>query len=243
MIIIPAIDILGSKTVRLSMGDYEKKKEYELSPVEAALKWEKEGALRLHIVDLDGAKSGNPDNFGVIEEIIKSVHVPVEVGGGIRNNKTIDDYFNAGASYIVLGSILLKDIGKVLSSLVKYGGKIIAGLDLFEGKIAVSGWREITGTAFESASFNLNTRYGINTFIVTDIKKDGMLSGVNIDLIKNISGSGKMNIIASGGVSSIDDLALLKKLALPNLKGVIVGKALYDGRISLKDANAVLNEG
>ena len=123
MVIIPAVDILGSKCVRLTMGDYGLKKEYELSPLEAALNWQKLGAKRLHLVDLDGAKSGNPDNFDVIRDIIKSVKIPVEVGGGIRDNKTIESYLDVGASYIVLGSILFKDIDSVSSSLLKYKGK------------------------------------------------------------------------------------------------------------------------
>jgi len=239
MIIIPAVDILGSKCVRLTMGDYDVKKEYELSPLEAALNWQELGAERLHLVDLDGAKSGNPDNFNVIKDIIKSVKIPVEVGGGVRNNRTIENYFNIGASYIILGSVLFKDIHSVKDSLLNYKGKIIAGIDLYDEKIAISGWKEFVEIPFGEAVENLRDRYGIQTFIFTDIKKDGMLAGVNLELMSRLAELG-VGIIASGGVSESGDIVKLKELNLPSLEGVIVGKALYDGRLDLKAANALL---
>ena len=136
MIIIPAVDILGSECVRLAKGNYKDKKNYKLTPLEAALNWQSQGAKRLHVVDLDGAKSGNPENFDIINDIVKSVNIPVEIGGGIRDDETIENYFNAGASYVILGSILFKNISGILKSLEKYEGKIIAGLDLFNKKIA-----------------------------------------------------------------------------------------------------------
>lgn len=239
MIIIPAVDILGSKCVRLTMGDYNAKKEYELSPLNAALNWQRLGAGRLHLVDLDGAKSGHPDNFNITENIIKSVNIPVEVGGGIRNNETIEKYFGIGASYVILGSVLFKDIASVEASLLKYKGKIIAGIDLRDGKIAISGWKEFVEVSFSDAMNKLRDDYGIETFICTDIKKDGMLAGVNLELIREIAGL-KVNIIASGGVSDLDDIVKLRDLNLPNLKGAIVGKALYDGRFDLEKATSLL---
>ncbi|MHB1545493.1 MAG: 1-(5-phosphoribosyl)-5-[(5-phosphoribosylamino)methylideneamino]imidazole-4-carboxamide isomerase [bacterium] len=239
MIIIPAVDILGSKCVRLAMGDYDVKKEYELSPLEAALNWQKLGAKRLHLVDLDGARSGNPDNFNIIKDIIKSVKIPVEVGGGIRDGKTIENYFNIGASYIILGSVLFKDINSVEPSLLNYKGKIIAGIDLYDEKIAISGWKEFVKIPFGEAVENLRDRYGIQTFIFTDIKKDGMLGGINLELMSRLAELG-VNVIASGGVSGADDIVKLKELNLPSIEGVIVGKALYDGRLDLKAANNLL---
>jgi phosphoribosylformimino-5-aminoimidazole carboxamide ribotide isomerase len=239
MIIIPAVDILGSKCVRLAMGDYGVKKEYRLTPLEAALNWEKLGAKRLHLVDLDGAKSGTTDNFNIIKDIINSVKIPVEVGGGIRDDRAIEDYFKAGASYIVLGSILFKNIDSVKSSLLKYGGKIIAGLDLYDEKIAISGWREFVDVPFAKAVKNLKDNYGIETFIFTDIKKDGMLSGVNLELMARLAEL-EVDIIASGGVSEANDIVKLKDLNISSIKGVIVGKALYDGRLDLAKANALL---
>jgi phosphoribosylformimino-5-aminoimidazole carboxamide ribotide isomerase len=221
------------------MGDYDVKKEYQISPVEAALNWQNNGAKRLHIVDLDGAKSGNPDNYGIIKDIIKSVNIPVEVGGGIRNNDVIDLYFNAGASYIVLGSILFKDINSVKDSLTKYRGRIIGGIDLYDGKIAISGWKEYVEVSAGEAVRSLKEKYGIETFIFTDIKKDGMLEGVNLNLIAELAKL-KVDIIASGGVSGLDDVKKLKELNIDCLKGVIIGKALYDGRIDLKKANDLL---
>ena len=241
MIIIPAVDILGSRCVRLSMGDYDIKKEYEMTPVEAALNWQSQGAERLHLVDLDGAKSGRPDNFNVIRDIIEAVKIPVDVGGGIRDDATIERYFDAGASFVVLGSVLFKDIDSVKFSLSKHRGKIIAGMDLNDGKIAVSGWKEFVETPFMDAAEKLRDDYGIDTFIVTDIKKDGMLEGVNLDLIAGMEKL-NVNLIASGGVSSIEDIAKLRELRLSSLKGVIVGKALYDGRLDLREANALLSE-
>ena len=239
MIIIPAVDILGSKCVRLTMGDYEVKKEYELSPAEAALNWQRLGAKRLHLVDLDGAKSGNPDNFNIIKDIIKSVKIPVEVGGGVRDDETIENYFNIGASYIILGSVLFKNINSVEASLLNYKGRIIAGIDLYDEKIAISGWREYVETPFGEAVENLRDRYGIRTFIFTDIKKDGMLAGVNLELMSRLAKLG-VNVIASGGVSGQGDIVKLKELNLPSLEGVIVGKALYDGRLDLEKANDLL---
>ncbi len=238
MIIIPAVDILGSKCVRLSMGDYDAKKEYELSPIEAALKWQEQGAKRLHLVDLDGAKSGCPHNFEIISKIINALKIPAEAGGGIRDDETIENYFGAGASYVVLGSVLFKDRNSVKSSLLKYRGKIIAGIDLYEGKIAVSGWREFVETPFADAVEKLRDDYGIETFIFTDIKKDGMLSGVNLEMISNLE-KFNVSLIASGGVSAFEDIIKLRELNLSCLKGVIIGKALYDGRIDLKTANAL----
>ena len=239
MIIIPAVDILGSKCVRLTMGDYDVKKEYRISPVEAAINWQNNGAKRLHIVDLDGAKSGNPYNYDIIKDIIKSVNIPVEVGGGIRNNDVIESYFNVGVSYIVLGSILFKDINSVKDSLTKYRGRIIGGIDLYDDKIAVSGWKEYIEVSADEAVKSLKEKYGIETFIFTDIKKDGMLEGVNLKLITELAKL-KVDIIASGGVSELDDVKKLKELNIDFLKGVIIGKALYDGRIDLKKANALL---
>ncbi|HEC25330.1 MAG TPA: 1-(5-phosphoribosyl)-5-[(5-phosphoribosylamino)methylideneamino]imidazole-4-carboxamide isomerase [bacterium] len=239
MIIIPAVDVLGSKCVRLTMGDYDRKKEYNISPLEAALKWQKYGAKRLHLIDLDGAKSGYPDNFDVIKDIIKSVNIPVEVGGGIRNNETVEGYFNAGASYVVLGSILFKDIESVKPSLLKYEGKIIAGIDLCNEKIAISGWKELITYCFTDAVDELKHSCGIKSFIFTDIKKDGMLQGVNLDLISKLSEL-DINFIASGGISASEDVVRLKKLNFPNLEGVIIGKALYDGRLDLRKTNDLL---
>ena len=239
MIIIPAVDILGSKCVRLTMGDYDVKKEYRISPEEAALNWQNNGAKRLHIVDLDGAKSGNPDNYEIIKDIIKSVNIPVEIGGGIRNNDVIDRYFNAGASYIVLGSILFKDINCVKDSLAKYRGRIIGGIDLYDDKIAISGWKEYVEILAGEAVKSLKEKYGIETFIFTDIKKDGMLEGVNLNLVTELAKL-KVDIIASGGVSELNDVKKLKELNIDSLKGVIIGKALYDGRLDLKKANDLL---
>jgi len=221
------------------MGDYGVKKEYQISPVEAAVNWQNNGAKRLHIVDLDGAKSGNPDNYEIIKDIINSVSIPVEVGGGIRNNGIIDLYFNAGASYIVLGSILFKCIDSVKDSLTKYRGRIIGGIDLYDDKIAISGWKEYVKVPAGEAVKSLKEKYGIETFIVTDIKKDGMLEGVNLELMSRLAKLG-VNVIASGGVSGQDDIVKLKELNLPTIKGVIVGKALYDGRLDLKKSNALL---
>jgi phosphoribosylformimino-5-aminoimidazole carboxamide ribotide isomerase len=241
MIIIPAIDILDSKCVRLTMGDYEQKKEYELTPLQAALNWQKVGAQRLHLVDLDGAKSGKPENYETIKTIISSVNIPVEIGGGIRENLIIEDYFNIGASYIVLGSILFKDIDSVKASLLKFSGKIIAGIDLYDGKIAISGWTEKIDLNLYEAVNNLVENYGVADFIFTDIKKDGMLKGPNIDLILKLAEL-KINFIASGGVGGIDDIIKLSSLNIPQLIGVITGKALYDGRLDLKTAISVSNK-
>ncbi len=261
MIIIPAVDILGSKCVRLTKGDYKDKKNYELTPLEAALNWQNKGAERLHIVDLDGAKSGKPENFDVIKEIVKSVNIPVEIGGGLRDDETIDGYFNIGVSYVIMGSVLFKNINSISKSIAKYAGKIIAGLDLIDGKIALSGWTEKIDVNFYDAVNKLYNNYGINQFIFTDINRDGMLKGPNIDFIKECSDICKnaqkiknnasnlynannnindIQFIASGGISGIVDVIRLRDLYLDNMLGIITGKALYDGRLDLKESIIVL---
>ena len=255
MSIIPAVDILNSECVRLAKGNYKDKKKYKLTPLEAASNWQSKGAERLHVVDLDGAKSGNPENFDVISKIVKSVNIPVEIGGGIRDDETIENYFNAGASYIILGSVLFKNINGILKSIEKYKGKIIAGLDLSNKKIALSGWTERIEVDFYDAVDNLYNNYGINQFIFTDINRDGMLEGPNIKFIKECSAICKdvqkinnntgnndartinnIEFIASGGVSGIGDIILLRDLYLDNLLGLITGKALYDDRLNLEEA-------
>ncbi len=241
MVIIPAIDILGARCVRLAMGDYDKQKIYELTPLEAALKWQSCGAQRLHLVDLDGARSGHAENFWLIKNIAAKINIPVEVGGGIRNNAQIENYFESGISYIILSSILFKDINSVKTSLFKYRERVIAGIDVYEDKIAISGWAEKISLDLFEAVKGLYEDYGITNFIFTDIKKDGMLKGPDKNFIFKMAEL-KMNFVISGGISGIGDIKMLLNLNIPKLKGVITGKALYDGKLDLKEALNVIEK-
>ena len=235
MLIIPAIDIKSGKCVRLFQGRMDKETVYSDDPVSVAKRWEDEGAEFLHIVDLDGAVSGVPKNKEIIESIIKSVKIPLEVGGGIRNIETIKEYFSIGAKKVVIGTvawenpILISEVCKVFPE------RIIVGIDAKNGNVAVRGWEDVT----ETSASTLAKRFegmGISGIIYTDISRDGTLSGPNIDSIKSFAKSISIPVIASGGVSDINDIKNIMKLKKHGVTGVIVGKALYSGAVNLREA-------
>ena len=234
--IIPAIDILGGKCVRLTKGDYGSVEEFSSNPEDVAKRWEELGAKRLHVVDLDGAKVGYPINQKVISKLAQNVNAKVQVGGGIRTLDAVKEYFNLGISYIVLGTKAIQD-GQFLKDLQElYKEKVILGLDIKNNKVALSGWCETIDVDMKALSCNVGN---IKEIIYTDVSKDGTLSGPNIESIKDIASSFKSNIIVSGGISSLEDIGeivKLKKLGFPNISGVILGKSLYKGRINLSFA-------
>ncbi len=232
MIIFPAIDIRNEKCVRLTQGDYSKMTVYGIDPVEVALKWQSKGAEYLHIVDLDGAKDGKRVNGAVIEKIAKSVEVPIQVGGGIRDTKTVEELLSAGISRVIIGTRAIKDL-KWLSELVRvYGEKICVSIDAKNGLVATDGWKQISEIKAVDFAVNLEN-IGVRTIVYTDIQKDGMLKGPNFKMYEQLMKKVNLDIIASGGVSTIEDIEILKSMGI---YGAIIGKALYDEKIKLEEA-------
>lgn len=234
--IIPAIDILGGKCVRLTKGDFNKVEEFSQDPIEVAKKWIELGAKRLHVIDLDGAREGYPVNLNVITKITKGSSVKVQVGGGIRTYKAISDYLNNGASYVILGTKAFLDKLFLKETINLYQEKLILALDLKNNKIALSGWQETIELSISSLSKELTN---VKQVIYTDILQDGTLRGPNLGSIEEVLNSFKSNIIISGGISTTNDILSiirLKKEKYPNISGVILGKSLYKGTINLTSA-------
>lgn len=233
MDIIPAIDIIDGKCVRLTKGDYTKQKVYYDQPLEAAKAFEAAGLQRLHIVDLDGAKAGEIKNLKVLESIASETKLAIDFGGGIKTINDVSNVFNAGASIVTLGSIAVKKPEIVEEWLLEFGpGKILIGADVLKEKIKISGWLEDGGiTIFEFIRKML--ALGAQNIFCTDISKDGVMQGPSVELYKQIIGEHpSINLIASGGVSTMDDVIQLQSIGC---SGVIIGKAIYEGNITLKE--------
>lgn len=235
--IIPAIDILEGKCVRLTQGKYDLVEEFSNHPEEIAKKWVDEGASRLHIVDLDGAKEGHPVNREIIKKIISSVKAKVQIGGGIRTLNDIKDCLDYGVSYIVLGTKAFKDSTFLRDVTALYDEKIIIALDLKDNRIALSGWKETSDLEIEKLSRSIK---GVRQLIYTDISKDGTLSGPNIENIAYVVQLFKAEIVVSGGISNLENISRLldlkKKKGFSHISGVILGKSLYKKTIDLKSA-------
>lgn len=231
MIIFPAIDIKDNKCVRLSQGDFNKVKTYSNEPFDMAFKWKNEGASFLHIVDLDGARSEEIINKKSIEKIAKDIGLPIQVGGGIRSEEKIKSFIDIGVERVIIGTIAVENKELLKELVSKYKEKLIVSIDAKDGKVALRGWEVISEVDSIDLCKELE-EIGIKTIVYTDISKDGMLEGPNFDIYKILSQKTSLNIIASGGISSIDDLKKLKDM---NLYGAIVGKALYDNKIELKE--------
>ncbi len=232
MLIYPAIDIISGKAVRLFKGDYAQMTVYNENPVEVALDFLNSGATRIHLVDLEGAKSGETPNIETVMNIKKQTGLFCEIGGGVRSLEIIDHYISAGVDRVILGTAAVTNEGFVEQAVKKYGEKIAVGIDIKDGLVAIKGWTEtsdVDAFAFCEKMQNI----GVKTIICTDISKDGAMQGTNHELYKELSKKFSLDIIASGGVSSIDDI---KKLAALGLHGAIVGKAYYTGAINLKEA-------
>jgi len=238
MLIIPAIDIINGRVVRLEKGDFNKERVYSDDPVRIARGWEQKGAAFLHVVDLDGAKEGRIRNAGVIVKIIKSVKIPCEVGGGLREEKDMDYFLENGAGRVVLGTKAL-DIGYLKSLVLKFKQKLIVSIDFknISGTLYVqkTGWLEETDRGPVALAVEME-KAGVKTIVVTDISKDGTLTGPNIEGLRQILSAVNISVITSGGISSIEDIKKLKEIKNKNLEGVIIGKALYEGRVDLQKA-------
>jgi len=235
LFIIPAIDIKNGQCVRLAQGDFDRVTVYADNPIDVALAWAQKGAQLIHIVDLDGSVAGLPRNAGIILDIVKKVNVPIQVGGGIRNMETIDYYLENGVASVILGTAALQDEELVRAAGKKHAGKIILGIDALDGQIAIQGWTRKT----QQSAVELAVRYencGIKAIVYTDIKRDGMETGVNIEATKALAMAVSIPVIASGGVATIADVEKLLAVKGCDISGVIIGRALYTGAISLEEA-------
>lgn len=232
MYIIPAIDLIDGKAVRLQKGDYNKVTVYSDSPAEVAESFERDGAKMLHVVDLDGAKDGTTANFDTVKEIIRRTGLSVEIGGGVRNIERVKKYIDIGVDRIIIGTAAVTDPDFLKEAVKLYGEKIVVGVDVKDGYVAIKGWLEVSEVSCYDFCKTL-CELGVKTVICTDISKDGMMSGTNLELYRDLNRRFGMNIIASGGVSSIDDVCALKEM---DIYGAILGKALYTGAIKLSEA-------
>lgn len=232
MILFPAIDLFGGQAVRLFQGDYEKMTVYDKEPIHTIQRFEQAGASHVHLVDLEGAKTGQTTNLPTIASLAKQTDCFLEVGGGIRSMETIERYLRAGASRVILGTAAVKNPAFAAEAVRAFGEKIAVGVDLKDGKVAVSGWTEMTDDTCDDFCQRMQDS-GVVTIICTDISKDGAMQGTNRALYRHLTSRFTMNIIASGGVSSLEDLTALRDAGL---YGAIIGKAYYTGAIDLAAA-------
>ena len=232
MLIYPAIDLFDGKAVRLYKGDYAQMTIYSDDPVSVALDFQNSGARWIHLVDLQGAKSGNTDNLSTIRAIQKATNLRCEVGGGIRNMETVETYLNAGIDRVILGTAAVTDDAFLQEAVQRWGEKIAVGIDIKDGFVAIKGWTEKSLLTAEEFFRHVQS-VGVRTCICTDISRDGTMQGTNHALYRSLSQAYHMNIIASGGVSTLEDVKILARLGL---HGAIIGKAYYTGAINLKTA-------
>ena len=238
MLIIPAVDIRDGRCVRLVHGELDKETIYHDNPVEAALRWEAEGAGRIHLVDLDGAFKGGMKNAAVIERIARAVNVPVQVGGGIRDEATAADLLNRGVSRVILGTVAVTDPEVVAALCDRFPGQVMVGIDARNGKVAIRGWVEEAEQKAVDLALQMDG-LGVKEIIYTDIHRDGTLQGPNLDALREMAQTVPLQVIASGGVSSLQDIENLLMLEPLGVNGVIMGQALYTGRVDLRAALAL----
>ena len=240
MKIFPAIDIKDKKCVRLVKGNFDNKTEYEMSPVEQARKYKDHGFKNLHIVDLDGALTGETVNLDIIQIIVKNFDLKIEVGGGVRSIESIKKYTDAGVEKVILGSAAIKDKNFLKEACQKFPNQIALGLDAKDGYLSVSGWKENSNKLTLDFLKEIND-FGASRLIYTDINQDGMKQGPNFEETSKVAGTSSCPVVISGGVSSIDDIKKAKELNNKNIEGIIVGKAIYDGDINLDELAKELN--
>lgn len=240
MFIIPAIDIKDGRCVRLRQGDMDDATVFSEDPVGIAVHWLEQGAKRLHIVDLNGARAGAPRNEKVIREICEAVgdDIPVQLGGGIRDMDTIERYLDNGVQYVIIGTAAVKNPGLVHDACAAFNGHIIVGIDAKDGKVAVEGWSKMTGHDVVDLGRKFED-HGVESIIYTDIGRDGMLTGINLDATRKLARSLRIPIIASGGLNNLDDVRAVCALEEDGVSGVITGRAIYQGTLELKAAVAL----
>lgn len=239
MLLIPAIDLKNGKCVRLRQGRMEESTEFSDDPVAIATQWVTAGARRLHLVDLDGAFAGKPVNAEVISRIANTFpDLPIQVGGGIRDAETVDAYLNAGVKFVIIGTKAIKEPHFINDLCLEYPGHVIVGLDARDGKVAVDGWSKLSRhNAIDMA--RIFERDGVEAIVYTDISRDGMMQGVNVEATVNLAQSVSIPIIASGGVSTLDDIRALCATKEEGIMGAIIGRALYEGSIDLATAQQI----
>jgi phosphoribosylformimino-5-aminoimidazole carboxamide ribotide isomerase len=239
LILFPAIDIRGGKAVRLSQGDYEKETRYDDDPVVAARRWVEGGARWLHVVDLDGARAGAPVNLAHVRRIVSAVSVPVQLGGGLRDSRKVEEAISSGVERVVLGTAAVRDPDMAEAIAAAHGDRVVASVDARSGKVAAEGWTEESELGATEVIAELSRR-GLRRFVYTPVDVDGLMEGPDIDSLTKVAQSTDGEVIYSGGVGSLDDLRSLAGLGLSNLEGVIVGKALYEQRFTVTEARAAL---
>jgi phosphoribosylformimino-5-aminoimidazole carboxamide ribotide isomerase len=241
VILYPAIDIRGGQAVRLLQGDYERETTYDADPAEAASRWAGEGAEYLHVVDLDGAKAGEPRNLDAVRRIAAAVACPIQVGGGLRDAGSVAALLDAGAARVVIGTAALRDPAFLDRALAEHGERIVVSVDAREGKVSLAGWTETSDVDVATAVADLGRR-GVARFLCTAIEVDGTMEGPALGELERIAAATEARVIASGGVGTTEDLAALAQLGrrTPNLEGAIVGRALYERRFGVAEAIAAL---
>lgn len=241
MTIFPAIDLRGGKCVRLFQGDFGQETVFSNRPADVARKWQEQGAEFLHLVDLDGARLGHSENLATVQDILAAVTIPVELGGGIRTMENIDAVLALGVRRVILGSVAVRDPKLVADACAKYGDRIVVGIDAKDGIVAVDGWG-ISGDIEVITLAKRMKEAGVRTIIYTDISRDGTLSGVNVKATAELARESGVRIVASGGVRDARDIKALKPYERDGIEGVIVGKSIYTGSLSLPEALAIAAE-
>jgi phosphoribosylformimino-5-aminoimidazole carboxamide ribotide isomerase len=240
MILLPAIDILAGKTVRLARGSFEESTVYDADPLEAALRWVGAGARGLHVVDLDGARAGSPVNLRHVQRIAEQTGAPVQVGGGLRTIEDVEAVVEAGASRVVLGTAAYRDVDLLDDVVANFGDRLVVSVDARDGMLAGAAWTEQTELPVAQAIERLRHR-GVRRFVYSSIDRDGMLAGPDLQGIKRVAQAVRGSFVYSGGIASLDDLRSVARLRQVNLAGVIVGKALYEQRFGVAEGQAALN--
>ncbi|UCH11842.1 MAG: 1-(5-phosphoribosyl)-5-[(5-phosphoribosylamino)methylideneamino]imidazole-4-carboxamide isomerase [Candidatus Omnitrophota bacterium] len=241
MIILPAIDIRMGKVVRLLQGDFTKETVYSGDPVNVAKRLERDGARMLHVVDLDGAFLGKLKNLPIIREITSSIKIPIELGGGLRTEGEVEQVLSCGVKRVVIGTRAYADESFLKKLIKKYADVVVVSIDAARGEIISEGWKRQTSIKAKELIQRVND-IGIKTIIYTDILKDGTMEGPNLNIIEDVLNRASCNVIISGGISSLDDIKSIKALNRRNLLGIIVGKALYEGKFTLQEANEIAGE-
>jgi phosphoribosylformimino-5-aminoimidazole carboxamide ribotide isomerase len=241
MILLPAIDILDGKAVRLTRGSFDDQTVYDADPLEAARRWVTGGARGLHVVDLDGARSGAPANLEHVRRIAAAAGVPIQVGGGLRTVAAVRDAVTAGATRVVLGTAAYRDVDFIDEAVSEFGDRVVVSVDARDGRLAASGWTEQTEIPVHTVIERMSGR-GVRRFVYSSIDRDGMLAGPDLDGARRVAATVKGSFIYSGGVSSLEDVRALASLRQVNLSWVIVGKALYEGRFTVQEAQQTLDE-
>jgi phosphoribosylformimino-5-aminoimidazole carboxamide ribotide isomerase len=240
MILLPAVDILEGKAVRLTRGEFDQSTVYDSDPLDAARRWVGDGARRLHVVDLDGARSGAPVNLEHVRRIAAAVDVPIQVGGGLRTMAAIREVVSAGATRVVIGTAAYTDIDFLDQAVAELDDRVVVSIDARDGKLAGAGWTDQTDIPIEAVIEQLGAR-GVRRFVYSSIDRDGMLGGPDLEGARRVAEAVRGTYAYSGGISSLEDLRALVGLRQVNLRAVIVGKALYEGRFAVREAQAVLD--